>query len=90
MRAGGGLLAQKGQMLVIIEENIQPSPPNELPGSYFPATLLSRALGGAGEARGTPTPSSVTRVGSAGSGGSGIGQGLEGRMLQDLCPAGKV
>lgn len=81
--AGGGLLAQKGQMLVIIEENIQPSPPNEPPGSFFPCDSPFSCSGGcprgAGEARGAPTPSSATRVGSAGSGGSGIGQGLEGR-----------
>lgn len=45
VRAGGRLLAQKGQTLVIIQENIQPSRPNEPPGCHFPATGLSRALG---------------------------------------------
>lgn len=94
--AGGGLLAQKGQMLVIIEENIQPSPPNEPPDSFFPLRQSFLVLWGlsAGSGRGTGGSHTQQRH----TGGKRwerrkrdrSGAGRETEMLQDLCPAGKV
>lgn len=94
--AGGGLLAQKGQMLVIIEENIQPSPPNEPPGSFFPCDSPFSCSGdcprGAGEARGGSHTQQCHTGGKRWERRKRdrSGAGRETEMLQDLCPAGKV
>lgn len=89
-------------MLVIIAivENIHPSPPNKPPAFFFLGiyvavlpTALETVLGGGGgvRQRGLSHRSSAAGVVSPGSRGSGIGQGLEGRLkcCQSLCPAGQ-